>query len=243
MANTLNEYSKKNDLKKRIIFICGIILLVFALAISSILIFQHTYYTPFWVNGQSMYPTLNKDAKYKESGELIGERSHSGANMVDLDYGFMSTSTNSINHIKRFDIVILKYNQHQESNNIKRIIALPGETFYFTSSSDESNGQLHVYNNQLKDYEIIEQPIDNYHLINGNYINKYVSPTTLKDDEYFVLGDNRIGSNSYDSRSVGPIKKELINGVAIGLNGKANVDYINGEYSISSINHYFPRFF
>ena len=41
----------------------------------------------------------------------------------------------------------------------------------------------------------------------------FFGPLVLKDDEYFVLGDNR--DNAYDSRYIGPVKKNQIIGKAI----------------------------
>ena len=40
-----------------------------------------------------------------------------------------------------------------------------------------------------------------------------MEPVTLGEDEYFVLGDNRV--NSTDSRLVGPVKREDIVGKAL----------------------------
>lgn len=244
MAESLKKYSKKDDLKKKIGFIIGAVILVIAIVISSIVIFQKVYYTPFWVNGQSMYPTLNKDAKYSDNDALIGERVDSSSRpMYDLDYGFMSTSNISINNINRFDIIVLKYSEAQTSYNIKRVIALPGETFYINSSIDDNNGNLNIFDKNKNEYVVVDQPIDSYHLKNGMYPNKYSSPITLENDEYFVMGDNRLSGNSMDSRSVGPIKRNLILGVAKGLNGKASVIYDNGNYEVKNVAHHFPRFF
>ena len=44
----------------------------------------------------------------------------------------------------------------------------------------------------------------------GNNFTEDFSKRTLKDDEYFLMGDNRIVS--YDSRRVGPFKREDIRG-------------------------------
>lgn len=244
MAETLKVYNKENKTLKIIATVACVVFLVLAFAVSGLLIFQKTYYTPFWVHGQSMYPTLNSNAKYLDDDTLIGERlTSNNASLKDVDYGFMATDKSSLNNIKRFDIVIVKYYEYQQSQNIKRIIAMPGETFFITSSDDNSNGQLFVYNDDINNYKLVEQPIDSYYLINGNYPVKYSNPTTLKDDEYFLMGDNRIASNSYDSRSVGPIKKDLILGIARGLHGYATVEYENDNYQITHISKYWPRFF
>ncbi|HBF67977.1 MAG TPA: signal peptidase I [Firmicutes bacterium] len=155
----------------------------------------------------------------------------------------MSTSNISINNINRFDIIVLKYSEAQTSYNIKRVIALPGETFYINSSIDDNNGNLNIFDKNKNEYVVVDQPIDSYHLKNGMYPNKYSSPITLENDEYFVMGDNRLSGNSMDSRSVGPIKRNLILGVAKGLNGKASVIYDNGNYEVKNVAHHFPRFF
>ena len=57
---------------------------------------------------------------------------------------------------------------------------------------------------------------------------------TLKEDEYFVLGDNR--GNSYDSRFFGPIKKDEIIGKLSLIYGHQEENRNSGKI----IEHFFP---
>lgn len=236
--------TKKRIILNRLIFIGSIVILVIALSVSGIVLFQKLYFTPFWVNGQSMYPTLNANAKYSD-GTLVGEvQNKSQDGEYDVDYGFMDTSEKKINKISRFEIIIFKASSSMVSYNIKRVIALPGETFYITTNETSSeNGNLYVLNSQTEKYELIDQPISDDLVHYGLYPESYSVPTKLGDDEYFVMGDNRLGDNSYDSRASGPIKKELIIGVAIGLNGYATLGIKDGNITTISVKHYWPRFF
>ena len=59
------------------------------------------------------------------------------------------------------------------------------------------DGKIFVNNKELKDKYTIED-------------NTCTGEVTLKDDEYFVLGDNR--AVSMDSRIIGPVKKDKILG-------------------------------
>ena len=90
--------------------------------------------------------------------------------------------------INRWDIVVFK-----EDNKyiIKRVIALPSESVAYI------DGKLYINKKQVD---------DNYSLSNTNDFNEIY----LKDDEYFVMGDNR--TVSADSRSIGPITKDQILG-------------------------------
>lgn len=232
--------NKKRDL---IISICCIVVIAISLSLTGIFLFQHFHYDPFWVSGQSMYPTLNKDAKYAD-GTLVGEKHtrpfEEGEH--DVDYGFMVTSKKAINKIKRFDIVVFEAGGNLVSYNIKRIIALPGETFYITSTSDETNGSLYIKNGD--DFNLVNQPLASEFISVGAYPETYTTPHTLGENEYFVMGDNRKGDNSYDSRLSGPISKDLILGVAKGLNGKATLGYNKkGTYTAIKVKHHWPRFF
>ncbi len=97
---------------------------------------------------------------------------------------------NKLGKIDRFDIVVLKV-QEEEDNLIKRVIGLPGETV------------------EIKDNEIFI----NDKLLEDKYgygVTYNIDKLTLKDDEYFVLGDNRIVS--LDSRVFGSIKDSEIKG-------------------------------
>lgn len=237
MAKPISEYSKKKSIFKRIMAIVGCIVIVASIALASFLIFHNVYYTPFWVNGQSMYPTLNKDAKY-QNGNLIGETGTADVNSYDIDYGFMDEHQSAIENIKRFDIIICSYSSSDTSSKIKRVIALPGETFYINNSDD--NGSLYVLSDGS--YNKIIQPIDETIIKKASYPDTYAKAYTLSDNEYFVMGDNR--SHSYDSRSVGPIEKEWIIGVAKGLCGRATLKYDeNHHVVIDKVSKFWPRYF
>lgn len=92
------------------------------------------------------------------------------------------------NNYKRYDIVVL-HTEHGEI--IKRVIALPGETIQCKDNK--------IYVNSRK----IEEDY-------GMGTTSDIAKVELKDDEYFVLGDNR--ENSMDSRYYGPINKKNIKG-------------------------------
>ncbi len=97
---------------------------------------------------------------------------------------------NKLGKIDRFDIVVVELDD-DTSNLIKRVIGLPGETIKITNNKIYING------------EAIE---DKY-----GYGNTYsVEETILGEDEYFIMGDNRIVS--LDSRAFGKINRREIKG-------------------------------
>ena len=102
---------------------------------------------------------------------------------------------------ERGDIVVFKAPISNHKYFIKRIVALPNERI------EIKDGRVIIYNNEFKEgFELKEPYVANY---NKSYNNVNI---TLKDDEYFVMGDNRKGS--YDSRFWGPLKKDAIVGRA-----------------------------
>ena len=83
--------------------------------------------------------------------------------------------------------------KYKNNDLIKRIIGLPNDKIKV------ENGKLYINNKEYLE----------------NYINSYTASydfdeITLKDNEYFVMGDNRY--NSYDSRNFGTITKNNIIG-------------------------------
>jgi len=97
---------------------------------------------------------------------------------------------NKLGHIDRFDIVVLKIDG-REDNLIKRIIGLPGETV------EIKDNEIYINDKKLE---------DKY----GYGVTYNIDKVTLKEDEYFILGDNR--KISLDSRVFGTIYKNEIKG-------------------------------
>ena len=96
---------------------------------------------------------------------------------------------------QRYDVVAV----HTPSMDlIKRIIALPGET-----ASIDENGKIRING------EIIEDPFAE-EAIRQDMRGLAANTIILKDNEYFVMGDNRNAST--DSRTIGPIQKKQIIG-------------------------------
>ena len=106
------------------------------------------------------------------------------------DFMFLNKIIYSFKPIRRGEVIVLKY---RNNDLIKRVIGLPNDKIKV------ENGKLYINNKEVKE----------------NYINSYTASydfdeITLKDNEYFVMGDNRY--NSYDSRNFGTIMKNNIIG-------------------------------
>lgn len=95
-----------------------------------------------------------------------------------------------LSSIDRFDIIVLDEEKDNEKI-IKRVIGLPGETVAI------KKGKIYI-NDKVIDDEYAYGETSDYDKV------------TLKDDEYFILGDNRLISK--DSRYFGPIKDNEIKG-------------------------------
>lgn len=94
---------------------------------------------------------------------------------------------------ERFDIVVIKYNNERL---VKRIIGLPGEQVRYR------NNQLFINGKKIKE-SFIEEETSNFNIMELGY-------NRIPKGYYFVVGDNR--DNSLDSRYIGLIKKEQIQG-------------------------------
>ena len=233
--NVENSKAIKNRNRfKTFLTIFVIVFSVCLLVVEGFIYYQRSYLTPFWVNGQSMYPTLNGNA-YDSYGNKLDESSGSSKVGYIVDYGVMDTHKSALNRIKRFDIVITKYSSLDEGNKIKRVVGLPGETvkFVITGVGHDHNGDLYIND------KYYEQPISSEVLKNSS--GYPAGEIKLGEDEYYVLGDNR--NHSRDSRSEGPIKKEFIVGKAIALCATCEVFYDGQNLDVKNIKHYAPRFF
>ncbi len=97
---------------------------------------------------------------------------------------------------QRFDVVICRYPGRGDTNFVKRVVGLPGDTV------EIRDGYLYI-NGEKYDEPYIS---DAYR---GGRLNTF-GPYTVPEGEYFVMGDHR--NNSNDSRSQGPLSRDMIIG-------------------------------
>jgi signal peptidase I len=152
----------------------------------------------FKVEGSSMWPTL-------ENGEflIVNKLVYSEVDMEKLSnfVPFVDAGSDPKRNVfhgpERGDIIVLKDPRNTETDLIKRVIGLPGETIEIV------DGKVYI----------------NDHLLEEPYIKAIWHDTKPKvlipPGEYFVMGDNR--DNSLDSRSsqVGLVPQDLIIGKAM----------------------------
>lgn len=174
------EKKEKNEQKSNIRAVFREIIIFILFAVGVVLPFRFFIAEPYVVSGASMDPTF-------ATGHYL---------IVDkISYKFEEPKRNSV--------IIFTFPKEANvpaedgRNLIKRVIGLPGDTVVM-------NG------NEVK---IINKDNPNGFVLNQSYVT-HKSPSnfsvTLKEGQYFVMGDNR--KESYDSRSWGILPKEDIIG-------------------------------
>ena len=98
---------------------------------------------------------------------------------------------------QRGEVIVFKSPTNPSQRFIKRIIGLPGETV------EIENGNIRIFKNG-------EMLFLKESYLPSNLFTSGDIRVKLKDNEYFVLGDNR--NFSWDSRKFGPISRDLIIG-------------------------------
>lgn len=170
-------------------------ILIFTLiAFGVVLPFRIYIAEPYLVDGRSMDPTF-----------------------ATGDYLIVDKLSYRIGTPKRNTVIVFKYPYDNSPKSriekffhlknsikksfIKRVIGLPGETVIVNDNT------VKIINKENPEGFVIDQSYVVHNLVGSS------TTMTLKDDEYFVMGDNRL--ESYDSRFWGPLNKKFILGEPI----------------------------
>lgn len=103
---------------------------------------------------------------------------------------------------ERGEVIVFRYPLDPSQFFIKRIIGLPGETI------EIRNEKVEIFNSNYPDGKALKEDyLDLSQRTLGDAL------VRLKDNEYFVLGDNRFQSS--DSRRWGALDKKFITGRAL----------------------------
>ncbi len=144
----------------------------------------------------------------------------SGSSMVPTfhngEYLIVDEISYRVGEPKRSDVVIFRYPNDTKKFFIKRVIGLPNETV------DINGSTITITNSENKNGMVLSEP----------YVGSVSNNNThfeLKEDEYFVMGDNRMQSS--DSRYWGAVKRDLIVGRAfLRLLPINKIDIMPGAY-------------
>lgn len=133
------------------------------------------------------------------------------------DYLIIDKVSYELGTPRRDDVVVFRYPGDTTKFFIKRIIGLPGEIV------DIKGSEVKITNKENEEGFTLDQPFVKNQSENSTHF-------VLKEDEYFVMGDNR--SASSDSRYWGAVKENLIQGKALlRLLPVNKVDFWPGYYN------------
>jgi len=119
---------------------------------------------------------------------------------ADKQYLVVDEITYRFSEPKRGDVIIFKFPLETSKYFIKRIIGLPGERVVVEGPKTT------IFNTEYPEGIVLPESF-------VVYPSTKTADVTLKDDEYFTMGDNR--DKSLDSRYWGPMPKEDMVGRAI----------------------------
>ncbi|MBO5910070.1 MAG: signal peptidase I [Clostridia bacterium] len=191
-------------IKLTLLKVIAIVIAVFAVAVMCVTGF-FVVYCRTYVNGLSMYPTLNSSLEYENSRDII--------------------YINRFAKVVTMDVVVLDLTKdiNFKTYVVKRLVANEGDIVNITYSTGERrynltvNGEI-IYSKPYKDLGYISY--DNF----ISYINNHEADTSrvakdehgnilgvrLKTNEIYVMGDN--WDISKDSTQFGPFDKKSIVG-------------------------------
>ncbi len=215
--------------------------IVMMICLSSVMIYVDTRYPngSFFVDGASMWPTLNGDGYTKDT--VTGKSRHlryddgndKEGDLVDI--GYADKKKGFVEKLKRFDIVITYYRSDYANSDysvltassslkVKRVIGLPGESIRVVADGSPwgrlyvktVDGDIKVYGNGFDRYPVdFSKYPDGYPSAPaypiGNTADNAIW-STIGEGEYFVCGDNRHGPYSSDSRINGTVLSSMISG-------------------------------
>lgn len=120
-------------------------------------------------------------------------------NFYDHEYLIIDELSYRFRQPDRGEIVVFRYPNDPKQFFIKRVIGLPGETV------EVAGGVVKIYNDRNPNGILLDET---------QYLDQDFTATTrtvtLKSNEYFIMGDNRVAS--LDSRYFGPIDSSAIVG-------------------------------
>ncbi|MFA6397690.1 MAG: signal peptidase I [Candidatus Paceibacterota bacterium] len=145
----------------------------------------------------------------------------SGGSMIptfnDGQYLIVDEISYRFHDIARGDVIVFKFPKDTKKYFIKRVVGLPGDTI------EINEGKITIKNAEDPEGILLDEPYIK------NISKESPENVTLKEKEYYVMGDNRSGS--YDSRSWGPVPKKLITGqVFFRLLPFKSISFYPGEF-------------
>lgn len=121
-------------------------------------------------------------------------------NFHEHDYLLVDEISYRFHPPERGDIVVFRYPQDPQEYFIKRVIGLPGETVTI------KEGSVYIADSAGTVTRVKEDYLPSF----AETVSQSEEPVVLKNDQFFLLGDNRNGSK--DSRSFGPVHKNFVIG-------------------------------
>lgn len=188
----MSEDNKTNQQENKYLgvgdFVLEIIKIV-ALAFLIIVPIRVFLFQPFFVQGASMEPNF-EDGQY----------------LIVNEFGYKETDTKlfvvkPFKEVERQMVIVFRYPLDPSKFFIKRVIGLPGEKI------EIKDGKVMIFNTQNPNGFVLDESayLNSSVRTNGNGL-----IVNLKNDEYFVMGDNRMFSS--DSRTWGPVNQKYIMG-------------------------------
>lgn len=231
MSNSSYYYYKKKINKGKII---KDIIFIYFITVVIVLLFNSLLFQAYKVPSDSMAPTLKENSrilvdkfsigpKYPLTNARIFDSTRNSINRGDVIVFMSNEYYNRSSLFRSFSTLLYTLSfttidlsnivRHYDSNiYVKRVIGVPGDHIRYRLINDTVVVMINGVPEKeviVGKYQTVEENKNNSKLLSSMMLqNEFV----VKDNEYYVLGDNRVSSS--DSRIWGSVKKDQIIGKA-----------------------------